>query len=119
MRPERGSVKYEEIENAGADTEDSSPGERHVGSLGGAALPEHAEEEDGSHWWGDESQNRLEDIEEVKALDAVNGDTDKHRKDGSDDGNLLSDSDELFGSCFRMVLHIDVHSEHRGEGIKC
>ena len=98
MRPERGSVEYEEIEDAGADTEYGSPGERHIGGTGGTALPEHTEEEDGSHRRGDESQYRLEYIEEVEALDAVDGDTDKHRKDGSDDGYLLSDADELFGS---------------------
>ena len=78
MRPERGSVEYEEVENAGADTEDGSPGERHVGGSGGAALPEYTEKEDGSHRRGDESQYRLEDIEEVEALDAVDGNADKH-----------------------------------------
>ena len=118
MRPERSSVEYEEVEDAGADTEDCSPGERHVGSPGGAALPEHAEEEDGSHRRGDESQNRLEYIEEVEALDAVDGNADKHRKYGSDDGDLLSDADELFGTRLRMALHVDVHGKHRGKGIK-
>ena len=53
--PEVGAVKHEQIEDTCADAEHRTPREGHVGCPRGGALPENTEEEDGRHWWCDES----------------------------------------------------------------
>ena len=73
MRPgEMQPLWWPEVEYAYDEAESRADSQSKVGSSCCCLLPEDAQYKDGSHWRGNETKYRLEDVEEVEVLDAVN-----------------------------------------------
>ena len=112
-------LRRPEVEHADDEAEDRACGQGEVGGTHRSALPEDAQQEDGSHRRRDEAEYRLEDVEEVETLDGVDGYGHGYGDDGTDDGHQAADVvDAPLRGIGAEALDVDVHGEDGGQGIE-
>ena len=71
------------------------------------------------HRWCDEAEHRLEYVEEIHALYVVNSHGDDYRHQCTYDGYYASCAHYFLLRGLRTdVLHVDVHREHRAQGVE-
>lgn len=115
----RGSRYNPQVKDARADAEDCSEGKRYVGGERRAAFPEHAHDEHCGHRRRYEAEHRLEYVKQVHALYVVYGYGYDYRNQRADYGDNLSRAHDFLLRGLRTdVLHVDVHREHRAEGVQ-
>ena len=120
MRPLHGEpCGRPQIENAYGQAEDGAHRQTHIGGAGRTTLPEDAKQEDGCHGRGNEAQHGLEYVKQVQTLDGIDGHGHHNSQYGTDKHHDAAHEINLpLGGAGLEVLDIDIHGEHRREGIE-
>ena len=80
----------------------------------------HAEKEDSCHRRGNETEHRLEDIEQIESLYRVYRNANKYRQSRSDDHYHTTYMVDVSGRRRSVqFLDVDVHREDRAQGVEC